>query len=186
MEAADDICYKILDIEDAVELSIISYEKAKKILCEIIKFNPENKKEDLCDAVEKHVKGSKRRKIGKLRAKAINSLIEIVFEEYMKNYDCIMEGEYDTGLLNKLIKEDENLENIFKDIEKLNKENIFAERNKVEIEVGAYKVISVLLENFVEAVYALSEKNETFKHESVLKLMGVESPKKEDDYYVNL
>lgn len=190
MEAADDICYMVLDIEDAVELSIIPYDKAKNILCEIIELNPNtnNKKVNNynCEKLDENlIKG---KAIGKLRAKAINSLIELVFEEFENKYHSILNGEYDNSLIDG-IKKKNSINNIFEKIKKINQENIFAERRKVEIEIGAYEIISILLENLAEAVYLLEKvklKNLPFKYKRILELMGEEKPKDEDTYYQKL
>ena len=181
MEAADDICYGILDIEDAVELSIIPYDKAKNVLCEIIKLEPNRKIENVyCEKIDENL--TKRKGIGKLRAKAINSLIELVFEEFDNEYDCIVNGEYDNSLLDGLKIKNKKLSDIFKEIKKLNYENIFAERRKIEIEIGAYEIISILLERI-----KLKEINNLpFKYKRILELMGDEHPNEKLSYYENL
>jgi len=189
MEAADDICYKILDIEDAVELSIVPYEKAKDILCDIIMLEPHNNyKSEYCETVDKGL--TQRRGIGKLRAKAINSLIEIVFEEFENNYDCIANGKYEESLLDGAGRKNKKLDEIFSKIKKINHENIFAERKKVEIEIGSYEIISILLQNLVEAAESLckekNEKNLPFKYRRILELMGEEKPDPGLSFYENL
>jgi dGTPase len=189
MEAADDICYGILDIEDAVELSIVSYDKAKDILCDIIKLEPNRKvKKTYCKELDKNL--TKRRGIGKLRAKAINSLIELVFEEFENEYDCIVNGEYDGSLLDGIKRKNPEIKEIFKKIKKINQENIFAERRKIEIEIGAYEIISILLKNLSECVLLLERvkkiENLPFKYKRILDLMGEEHPTEKNSYYENL
>lgn len=185
MEAADDICYSILDLEDAVELSIISYNEAKEILCDIIELKNENG--SYLKEIEKIP--NKRKRVSRLRAKAIDSLIKMIFEEFENNYLNLMQGNYKGSLIDNL--NNKELNKIFDTIKKINFENIFVQKRVVEIEIGAYEIISIIMNNLVETVYLLDKvkqiKNLSFKHQRLLDIISVdERPTENSSYYENL
>jgi len=176
MEAADDICYRILDLEDAVELGIVEFDEVKRLLGGLV--GDEDGALDMGEEYET------RRRIGRYRAKAINTLINRLFGLFVDEYGIIMAGALHTSLYDLLKKRDPELAATLKRIESVTKNNIFTERRKVEIELGAYEIIATILKNVTEAVEDLtSSPQPSFKTERILKLIGKEGPAKEDSFY---
>lgn len=100
VEAADDICYKIVDLEDAYKMHLIDFDTIKNLLCEIIASgkNGDTKKIDsLNDETEK---------IGYLRAKAIGVLVESVADKFIEKYNDIMKCKFDKPLLDEIPAKD--------------------------------------------------------------------------------
>lgn len=136
-EAADDTCYEILDLEDAVEMGIMAEDSVKDIYKSL--FSSEN------DA---------RSPLSVLRGKAIGSLIDHVWEVFVSDYANIMAGQR-----TKALKEGfpaELKETIGKIKGAYHK--IFADRTKVAAELGAYKALGRIMRALCQACSELSTK----------------------------
>ena len=176
MEAADDICYAILDLEDAMELKILSFERIKPILqtlCGDLDFD---------DSVF-HSQASSRRKISALRGKAMENMVESAIAAFMQNYSLIMAGQYRGELL---CDGDKNVAQGLAEAKRIARDEIFPDTRKTELEVGAYSSLGVLLESFCEAVYEQHQQQSTrlsYRSEKILSLMGIHAPKAETPLY---
>jgi dGTPase len=175
MEAADDLCYRILDIEDGVELGILSYEEAKEVLLKVIKlkYNDFNINESL----------SKNQKIAQLRGAAISSLANLIFEEFENNFENIINGEMNICLLDSLEKNNKTISEILEDVDRIY-EKLF--NSKSEIELGAYELMNILLKTFVDAVYKFHNNKVAYNEELAIKILGNFAPLDENSYFENL
>lgn len=178
MEAADDICYGLLDLQDALELGIIKLSDTKQIFILLC-----GEKETI--ATFDSERYSDIQKISRLTAFAINNLATHAMEIFDKNLKEILDGE-------KYIKDlpsiftDNNLKNGLLKAKKLGNEKVFNEIRKVELELGAYNVIGILLDNMIRATYELhyQGKNKlSFKNKRTLELMGEYKPQEGTSLY---
>ena len=145
VETADDICYNIIDMEDAQRLGIISSRDCEDLFFELIKDTNENigRVEDkLCGIINKN------ERISYLRAKAINSLINISFDLYRENFEQILNGTMDKAILSTFKKGSQALQQI----EQFSIEKIYNHRAVVEIENAGYNVMYELLNHFIPPV----------------------------------
>lgn len=144
VEAADNICYRLIDLEDGYKLGFVGFDQVEKLLLPFML--------NASDAVQSQVKYEALtdlgEKIGYLRAKAIWVLVQESMEIFKENYEKIMDGIFDDELTN-LISSSSLLEGDIK------KANIFLYRQKpvVEIEITGYKIISGLLDIYLDAQY---------------------------------
>ena len=139
VEAADDICYTIIDFEDGINLGLIQEEFALEYLSKIIRDNirPENY----------YALTTKKDRIGYLRALAIGTLINEAVDIFMKNEDAILNGTFDCALLDK-----SKYEAQIKDVIKISIENIYQSAEVVDKEIAGYGVINTLLKTYTTAV----------------------------------
>ncbi len=139
VEAADDICYTIIDFEDGINLGLIQEEFALEYLSKIIRNNikPENY----------YALSTKEDRIGYLRALAIGSLINESVEIFMKYEEEILKGDFDCALLDK-----SKYEAQIKDIIKISVENIYQSTEVVDKEIAGYGVLNTLLNTYTTAV----------------------------------
>ena len=139
VEAADDICYTIIDFEDGINLGLIQEEFALEYLSKIIRHNikPENY----------YALSTKEDRVGYLRALAIGSLINDAVDIFMKYEDAILKGEFDCALLDK-----SKYEAQIKDVIKISIENIYQSTEVVDKEIAGYGVINTLLNTYTTAV----------------------------------
>ncbi|MCB4806880.1 dNTP triphosphohydrolase [Tamlana sp. 62-3] len=147
VEAADDICYTIIDFEDGINLGLIQEEFALEYLSKIIRntIKPENY----------YGLATREDRIGYLRALAIGSLIDDAVNVFMENEDAILKGEFNCALLDK-----SKYEAQIKDIIKISVENIYQSKEVIDKEIVGYGVIKTLLTAYTHAV------NNSFKNQA--------------------
>ncbi|MEJ2792489.1 deoxyguanosinetriphosphate triphosphohydrolase [Iodobacter sp. LRB] len=175
MEAADDICYAILDLEDGIEIGMLAYEQVEPLLIKIC-----GGKQDLLE-LEIAAAPSARRKISLLRGKAIERCIHDVSETFMQHYTAIMEGKFQGDLLNATPSSMRDGINAAK---QLARDRIFNERRKIEIEVGSFTCLDILLNAFCNAAYQQKVSPQmSFRMKRILDLMEYNAPKKEWSLY---
>jgi dGTPase len=136
-EAADDICYRIIDMEDAILMQIYSEDSIRKILEKIAK-------RDSSSGIP----------ISQLRGLAIASLIDQAWDVFIKDYDVIMNGGRVEDLKSSFKADTKEL---LEDVDKKYKE-IFAHRPKVAYELGAYKILGRILDVLSNSTKSLTEK----------------------------
>jgi len=139
VEAADDICYTIIDFEDGINLGLIEEEFALEYLIKLVKDNINSEKYYQL----KH----KKDRLSYLRALAIGTLISEASKVFLENEESILKGEYPYSLLEKCKYEAQ-----INDIIKLSVEKIYKSREVVEKELAGYAIITKLLDVFLIAI----------------------------------
>ncbi|KMQ70679.1 dGTP triphosphohydrolase [Chryseobacterium koreense] len=145
VEAADDICYNIIDMEDAHRLGIVSTSDCENLFFELIKSENQNTKR-VEDKLAILTNANER--ISYLRAKVINALINNSLEIYRQNFDQILNGTLDQALLDIYKSENKSLQ----EIESFSIEKIYGHKAVVEIENAGYNVMYELLDHFIPSV----------------------------------
>ncbi len=145
VEAADDICYNIIDMEDAHRLGIVSTKDCENLFLDLIKSENQNTKrvEDKLAILT-----NSNERISYLRAKVINALINKSIEIYQQNFDKILNGTLDKALLDTYKKENPSLQ----EIESFSIAKIYGHRSVVEIENAGYNVMYELLNHFIPPI----------------------------------
>ncbi|HCL57492.1 MAG TPA: deoxyguanosinetriphosphate triphosphohydrolase [Spirochaetia bacterium] len=175
VECADDICYRILDLEDAHELKIMNYKEIEDLLKPVCETD--RKLDDILTS--KSI--SNRRKVSYLRAKAINTAIIKLSKTFLDNLDKIMEGNFEKDLFSANNSTEINQLN---EIKKISKEKIYSEPRKIELEIGSFSALGNLLDTFCSAVKEkITGVNLSFRSDRILSMMGINCPKKGDDLY---
>jgi dGTPase len=148
VEAADDICYRIIDFEDAHRLNIISIEKISDLF---LAFFNEEEGYDARDRVEKVFYGinDDNQKVQFLRAKLINLLIFRVRDIFMQYEESLLEGTLQCSLIDQLPSREVDL---IKKIDAFSVQHIYNHRSVVEIEIAGYNVIGGMLKEFFGAL----------------------------------
>ena len=139
VEAADDICYTIIDFEDGINLGLVQEEFALEYLINLVRDAINIKKyNSLTNTIDR---------VSYLRALAINSLINEAADIFIKNEDSILKGEFKTALLDKCKYEAQ-----IKDIISLSVDKIYQSKEVIDKEITGYEVITELLDKFITAV----------------------------------
>ncbi|SHG42623.1 dGTPase [Chryseobacterium oranimense] len=163
VEAADDICYNIIDMEDAHRLGIVSTSDCENLFFELIKSessDTEKVKNKLASI------SNENEKISYLRAKAINALINKSLEIYKHNFETILEGNLNNGLLDIYKSENRALQ----DIESFSIEKIYNHKAVVEIENAGYNVMYELLDHFIPSILKPEDERKSYDKKA-LKLL---------------
>jgi|TARA_B110000503_G_scaffold49407_1_gene80276 dGTPase len=139
VEAADDICYTIIDFEDGINLGLIEEEFAIEYLIKLVK--------NTIDIKKYHSLKFKKDRVSYLRALAINTLINEAVTIFLANEEAILKGAFSRSLLDKCAYEAQ-----INDILKISISKIYKSQEVVEKEVAGYKIIADLLDIFVTAL----------------------------------
>ncbi|PIF46316.1 dGTPase [Chryseobacterium sp. 52] len=155
VEAADDICYNIIDMEDAHRLGIVSTSDCENLFFELIKSESTD-----MDRVKNKLASisNENEKISYLRAKAINALINKSLEIYKHNFENILQGNLDNGLLDLYKSENRALQ----DIEAFSIEKIYNHKAVVEIENAGYNVMYELLDHFIPSILKPGDERKSY------------------------
>lgn len=155
VEAADDICYNIIDMEDAHRLGIVSTADCKNLFFELVKSETDD-----VDRVKRKLDsiGNDNEKISYLRAKVINALINKSIDLYKQNFTTILEGNLDKALLDIYKSENKTLQ----DIESFSIEKIYNHKAVVEIENAGYNVMYELLDHFIPSILKPKEERKSY------------------------
>lgn len=141
VEAADDICYRIVDFEDGCKLGLIPYKEAEKLLLAILDDAPDRKSNiTFFDW---------REQIGYLRARIIGKLIQETAELFTKHEPEILAGTYDKPLISEVVSKP-----ILDEIKNVSIEKIYKNRPVLEIEAAGFEVLGGLLHVFLPAVFS--------------------------------
>ena len=152
VEAADDICYNIIDMEDAHRLGIISTSDCENLFMDLIQSV--NEKDAKRSAEKLLLFSNKNERISYLRAKVINALINKSTELYQQHFSEILDGTLNKALLDIFKSESES----FQEVERFSIEKIYGHRSVVEIENAGYNVMYELLNHFIPPI--IKEKSE--------------------------
>jgi dGTPase len=148
VEAADDICYRIIDFEDAHRLNIISIETISELF---LSFFDHEEGYDARERVEKifYDINDDNQKVQFLRAKLINLLIFRARDIFMQKEEQLLEGSLTSSLIDYLPARESEL---IKRIDAFSVQHIYNHRSVVEIEIAGYNVIGGMLKEFFGAL----------------------------------
>lgn len=141
VEAADDICYHIVDLEDGCNLGLVSHEHTVSLYAAIIgdRFKP-----------EKLAKiPSKKEQIGVLRAMSIDHLIKECVDMFLDNEEGLLSGDFDRSLANEIASKD-----ALKEIITVSVEKIYRSKTVLEKEAAGYQILNGLLDTFLSCAVA--------------------------------
>lgn len=147
VEAADDICYRTIDMEDAHRIGIFSRELMENHLLTLLS--------ELGDQLER-TKGTLNKiednneAIAYLRAKTINAMVKKASEIFMDNKDAILNGQFNSTLVDEIEKQCPSLSSITD----ISVKRIYNHPSVIQVELAGYNVMSELLSVFVEAILA--------------------------------
>lgn len=176
VEAADDICYNIIDLEDAHRLGIIENSECVRLLKFLIECIGNDDSKILSQQLDKIT--DKNDKISYLRAKAIHALTMQCLEIYRDNFESIVNGTFITPLFNVIKSSCPAL----REITKFSYDNIYNHRSVVEIENAGYNVMYKLLSHFIPPTIADSAA-QTKADKKALKLIPSQFIYEQDDPY---
>ena len=169
VEAADDICYTIIDFEDGINLGLIDEDYALEYMSKLIHGINRDKYYAL-----QHTKD----RTAYLRAIAINALIDEAVTIFLKNEEAILNGDFKNSLLDKCKYEAQ-----INDIIKISIDKIYKSKEVLEKEVAGYRIIGDLLDVFITAINNNFENNNSNYDNLLVNLMPQEFVSESDSQY---
>lgn len=161
VEAADDICYNIVDMEDAQRLGILRKEEVENVFMDVIRSISVND----ADSSYRYYTGIEdtNEALAFLRARIINLLVNQSAIVFLDNRNTILEGNFNETLAGVI----NNTYGSLKNVEDISVKKIYGHDTVMQIEVAGYNVMSELLQLFVPA---LLKKKPSHKDEKLLRL----------------
>ena len=138
VEAADDICYTLIDFEDGINLGLIPEEYALEYLINLVR--------DRINTEKYHQLTTKKDRISYLRALAINTLIVEAVEIFMQHEEDILKG-----IFHKTLLDVSRYKAQISDIIELSISNMYQSSEVVNKEIAGHQVLTGLLEVFGSA-----------------------------------
>lgn len=168
VEAADDICYRVIDLEDAHRLGIISLDTFKSLLLPFFENTAEyNGLDKILEKLSRINDPNQQAQF--IRANWIGLMIGKMAEIFMANEKALLAGELDKDLLSCLPAPQQQL---IKEINTFSYNHIYNHKAVVEIELSGFHIIGHLLKDFVHAVLHPEES----KSEKLLQLIPKQFP----------
>ncbi|MCZ8090107.1 deoxyguanosinetriphosphate triphosphohydrolase [Flavobacterium sp.] len=173
VEAADDICYTIIDFEDGINLGLVSEDFALEYLIKLVK--------DTIDAAKYQTLTTKEDRISYLRALAIGNLINDAVRVFVENEEAILQGKFHFALTDK-----SKYKAQMDDIIKLSVKNIYQSREVIEKELSGYQIINTLLDKFITAFNNNHEGKATNYDKLLLKILPEKHHLEKENLYDRL
>ncbi len=173
VEAADDICYTIIDFEDGINLGWIQEEYALEYLINLVRdtINKDNYN-SLTNTEDR---------ISYLRALTINTLINEAVEIFMANEESILQGEFEKALLDV-----SKYKAQIKDVINISVKNVYNSKEVIDKEIAGHEVIIELLNIFTEAVYNDFNGKLSYYNSLILKVFPETLNSHQETLYLNI
>ena len=174
VEAADDICYSIMDLEDGSHLGLVSFKETEALLMPLIGKTK----------LKLYHTRDEKEKIGYLRAKAITLLVEQLADAFLLYDEQILNGDFESDLIS-VISARKPLEKI----KKISVEKIYSYKTVIEREAVGYEVLGGLLDIFVSALLDSTNTHLSHRTKTIIKLFPQQfalAKNSEEDFYSKL
>lgn len=146
VEAADDICYEIMDIEDAHKLKILSYPETEELF---LGFFDKETKQKLLQRISDENLQDPNEKVVYLRACVIGKLENECVNTFLNNEEQILAGTFEGSLIKHINQQQRDA---YKRCSQLSVERIYRSRPVLDVELSGYKIMATLMEQMTEAV----------------------------------
>lgn len=146
VEAADDICYEIMDLEDAHKLKILSYDETAALLLAF--FDAEVQRHILRRIDEEQLTDANE-KIQYLRACVIGKLENECVQAFLQHEAEILEGTFAGSLIDHIAPVPHQA---YEACTRVSKQRIYMSRPVLDVELSGYRIMATLMELMIEAI----------------------------------
>ncbi len=161
LEAADDICYALIDLEDGIHLNMLQFDEVATIFYELIGERP--------TAISLPTHLSIRQQLAALRARAMMRLVNTVTDAFVANSNELLSGTLNGSLFTHC---DSDVQNGITQAKQLARERIFNHPSKVRMELMANQCLHRLLDAFIPLAWTISDKApQSFEQQRLLSLL---------------
>lgn len=145
VEAADDICYEIMDIEDSHKLKILSYAETEHLL---LSFFDEDILQKIRQRIIDEELTDENEKVVYMRASVIGKLENECVAAFLAHEEEILAGTFEGSLIDHI---SERQKKAYKECEKISYSKIYQSKPVLDIELSGYQIMATLMKVFVEA-----------------------------------
>lgn len=146
VEAADDICYEIMDMEDAHKLKILSYEEVSSML---LGFFDENVQNSIRKRIIDEGITDRNEHITYMRACAVGKLENLCAKAFVEHEEEILNGTFEGSLIDHIPEKERKA---YEYCTKVSQKKIYQSKPVLDVELSGYKIMETLMEKMVEAV----------------------------------
>ena len=146
VEAADDICYEIMDIEDAFKLKILSMEETLSFLLDYFDEMEQNR---ILSRIQEEALTDNNEKIQYIRACVIGKLENECVKTFMAHEDEILSGTFEGALIERI---PDRQRDAYRRCADMSKVKIYRSRPVLDVELSGYKIMATLMEQMIEAI----------------------------------
>lgn len=144
VEAADDICYQMMDIEDAHKLKILTTGETKELL---MGYFDDSRLNQMCETMK--IVSDTNEQIAYLRSSVIGLLIKECTRVFLENEEAILSGTFEGSLIKHIA---EKPKAAYQHCESVSLAKIYRSGDVLDIELAGFHVISTLIDLLIEAV----------------------------------
>ncbi len=144
VEAADDICYQVMDIEDAHKLKILSTDEVMTVF---MNFFPDDRKERM-HHVMTHIDDPNER-IAYMRSCVIGTLVQQCAQTFADNEQQLLDGTFKGSLIENIPMLERNA---YRTCSDLAWAKIYRAEEVVNVELAGNRIMTFLLEKLIHAV----------------------------------
>ena len=144
VEAADDICYEVMDFEDSHKLKILSTDT---VVRHFLAFFDSKRQGDIEKVMETIIDPNE--KIAYLRSCVIGQLVEQCAKAFVENEEKILRGQLHGSLIDNI---DSREQKAYRDCVNLSYSKIYTAPEVVDVELAGYTIITSLMSMFIHAV----------------------------------
>ena len=148
VEAADDICYEIMDIEDAHKLKILSYEETEHLL---LGFFDDDVQRKMRQRIIDEGIDDTNEKVVYMRSSVIGLLEHECAKAFVDNEEAILAGEFTGSLIDHISTATRDA---YRRCTEVSKARIYNSKPVLDVELSGYKIIETLMEQMTQAVMA--------------------------------
>ncbi len=145
VEAADDICYEIMDIEDSHKLRILSFEETERLL---LAFFDDDTKDHIRRRIDDEGLTDNNEKVVYMRACVIGCLESECAKTFVAHEDDILAGRFEGSLLDHV---PERVSAAYDACRRLSYEKIYNSKPVLDVELGGYSIMETLMGSLIEA-----------------------------------
>ena len=145
VEAADDICYEIMDIEDSHKLKILSFAETEHLL---LSFFDEDIQQKIRQRIIDEELTDENEKVVYMRASVIGKLENECVAAFLAHEEEILAGTFEGSLIDHI---SERQKKAYKECEKISYSKIYQSKPVLDIELSGYQIMATLMEFFIEA-----------------------------------
>ena len=145
VEAADDICYEIMDIEDSHKLKILSFAETEHLL---LSFFDEEIQQKIRQRIIDEELTDENEKVVYMRASVIGKLENECVAAFLAHEEEILAGTFEGSLIDHI---SERQKKAYKECEKISYSKIYQSKPVLDIELSGYQIMATLMKVFVEA-----------------------------------
>ena len=146
VEAADDICYEIMDLEDAHKLKILSFDEIASLLLE---FFEESDRAHILRRIEEEGLTDENEKVVYMRARVIGLLVSECVRTFVENEEAILGGTFRGSLVDRISTRPAEA---YRRCAALSAQRIYRSKVVLDVELSGYKIMETLMQQMTEAI----------------------------------